>query len=203
MARSTARAEPYFDIEVSLSGAFPLIWRRFLLRARDTTFADLHRAIQDACGWQDYHLYRFEEATAGGLVGLAQSPVEIEESFDDTPAANTVSLAKWVGKHAPRACRYLHDFGDDWHHDVVVRGVAEVDEPKFRLLLGGERSFPPEDSGGMYGIERILQFVETGEDPEGDPDVDLAAWLGDWKPDVDIETLRGRFDAARKPRPRN
>ncbi len=202
MARSTSRPELYFDIEVSLSGTFPLIWRRFLLRKRGTTFADLHRAIQDACGWKDYHLYRFEEATAGGLVGVAQSPVEIEESFDDTPPADDVSLSKWVGEHSPRACRYVYDFGDDWHHDVVVRGVMEVHEPAFRLLIGGERSFPPEDCGGMYGFERILAYVETGVDPEGDPEGDLAGWLGDWKPVVDVDALHRTFDSTRKPRSR-
>lgn len=205
MARS-APAPLYFDVEVSLSGAFPPIWRRFLLRARGTTFADLHRAIQDACGWQDYHLYRFDEATARGLVGLAQSPIGIEESFDDTPPADQVPLARWVGDHSPRACRYTYDFGDDWHHDVIFRGVAHVDEPMFRMLIGGERAFPPEDCGGMYGFDRVVAFVETGVDAEADPDADsgddFAEWLGDWKPDVDLDAVRAVFDAARKPRAR-
>jgi hypothetical protein len=198
MARATSRSGLHFDFEVSLSGTFPLIWRRFLLRARGATFADLHRAIQDVCGWQDYHLYRFEEATPRGLVGIAQSPVEIEEAVDDSPAAHDVGLAMWVGEHSPRACRYVYDFGDEWVHDVVFRGYVEVERPAFRLLKGGERSFPPEDAGGMFGFERILTFVETGADPDGV----LAEWLGDWKRELDVEALRTVFDADRKPRAR-
>lgn len=194
----------YFDIEVSLSTVYPLIWRRFLLRSTGTTFADLHRAIQDACGWWDYHLYRFDEATDVGLIGLAQSPVAIEEDVDDeddTPAADGVPLAGWVGESCPRACRYQYDFGDEWDHDVIVRGVVERGDRFFRRLIGGERSFPKEDCGSMSGFERILAFRRTGVDPEGE-DEDLGEWLGDWQPDADIEKVRAAFDSARKPRNR-
>lgn len=190
----------YFDVEVSLSTVYPLIWRRFLLRTTGTTFADLHRAIQDACGWWDYHLYRFDEATPGKLVGLAQSPIDIGEAYDDTPPADKVPLASWVGKFAPRACQYVYDFGDDWVHDVVVRDIVESDERFFRRLIGGERSFPKEDCGSMPGFERILEFRRTGVDPYGEDD--LGAWLGDWQPDVDIESRRAKFDSERKPRAR-
>jgi hypothetical protein len=190
----------YFDIEVSLSTVYPLIWRRFLLRTTGTTFADLQRAIQDACGWLDYHLYRFDEATPRGLVGVAQSPIEIEDSYDDTPSAERVALAPWVGKFAPRACHYLYDWGDEWRHDVVFRGIVQTDERFFRRLVGGERGFPPEDCGSMYGFERILEFRRTGVDPYGEDD--LAEWLGDWQPEVDIERVRAEFDSARKPRAR-
>lgn len=190
----------YFDVEVSLSTVYPLIWRRFLLSTRATTFADLHRAIQDACGWWDYHLYRFDDVTRRGLVGIAQSPVEIDDAHDDTPPAQAVALSTWVGKLAPRACLYTYDFGDDWQHDVVFRGIVESDERFFRRLLGGERSFPKEDCGSMPGFERILEFRRTGVDPYGEDDLDQ--WLGDWQPNIDIEQVRGEFDAKRKPRHR-
>jgi hypothetical protein len=105
----------YFDIEVSLSTVYPLIWRRFLLRTTGTTFADLHRAIQDACGWWDHHLYRFDEATPRGLVGLARSPDTIADLCDaprlrgspppppGTPRAT--SRSRCVGRSAVLATR--------------------------------------------------------------------------------------------------
>lgn len=190
----------YFDIEVSLSTVYTLIWRRFLLRTTGTTFADLHRAIQDACGWWDHHLYRFDEATPSGLVGLARSPDAIADLGDDTPPADKMPLARWVGEHTPRACHYLYDFGDDWHHDVIVRDLIESDERFFRQLVGGERSFPKEDCGSMPGFERILEYRRSGVDPYGEDD--LGAWLGDWQPEVDLARVRARFDCERKPRAR-
>jgi hypothetical protein len=189
----------YLDIEVSLSTVYPPIWRRFLLKATGTTFADLHHAIQDACGWYDYHLYQFDDATPSGLVGLAQSPHGIEESCDDTPAADHVPLARWVGKLTPRACRYTYDFGDDWVHDVVVRDLVESQERFFRRLIGGERSFPPEDCGSLSGFERILEFRRTGMLADGEAE-HLDEWLGDWQPEADMVEVKRAFDAARKPR---
>lgn len=194
------RVPTYFDIEVSLSTVYPMVWRRFLLRSTGTTFADLHRAIQDACGWQDYHLYRFAECMLVGLVGLAQAPGEIDEDLDDSPPADEAPLTSWLGKHLPRACHYVYDFGDDWHHDVIVRDIVDSEERFFRRLVGGERSFPPEDCGGLPGFERILEFRRTGVDPDGEDD--LGRWLGDWQPEVNLARLRTQFDAARKPRVR-
>lgn len=192
----------YYDVEVMLSGSLPPVWRRFFLRADRTTFADLHRAIQDACGWLDYHLFRFDEPTPRGMVGIAQSPVDMGWDDDPTPAAAEVPLKQWAGDFLPRACSYTYDFGDDWRHDVVFRDLVRSDESFFRLLIGGSRSFPPEDCGGMMGFERVLHFRETGEDLWDDPDAGLDEWLGDWQPDVDLTTVSGRFDAKRKPRQR-
>ncbi len=45
--------------------------------------------------------------------------------------------------------------------------MQEIESPDVfrRRLVGGERAFPPEDSGGLPGYERCVEFVETGEDP--------------------------------------
>ena len=62
-------------------------------------------------------------------------------------------------------------------------------------LLGGERSGPPEDCGATPGYQRMVHFLETGEDLHDDPAVDLRAWLGEWRPDAfDLEATRPAFD---------
>lgn len=188
----------YYDIEVSLSSWMPLTWRRFYLRAERTSFADLHRAIQDACGWLDYHLYRFSEATPSGMQGLAQSDIELDWDIDNSPAGKDAPLAPWVGKHTPRACKYTYDFGDDWDHDVVVRDIVHSEERFFRRLIDGQFSFPPEDCGGLPGFSRVHHFVQGGRDL----DDDLAEWLGDWAIEADIAQVREAFDTNRKPRNR-
>ena len=55
------------QILIVLAGTQPLVWRRILVPER-YTFWDLHVAIQDAMGWQDYHLYEFE------IVGDPEAP---------------------------------------------------------------------------------------------------------------------------------
>jgi hypothetical protein len=43
---------------MSLRGISPMIWRRLLVPA-DLTLYGLHRTIQIASGWEDYHLHAF------------------------------------------------------------------------------------------------------------------------------------------------
>ena len=48
-----------YQFKIVLDGIDPLIWRRIQVPVT-YSFWDLHVAIQDAMGWQDYHLHRFE-----------------------------------------------------------------------------------------------------------------------------------------------
>ena len=58
-----------YQFKIALKGIKPPIWRR--IQVPETyTFWDLHVAIQDAMGWEDYHLHGFE--LANPLTGLKQ-----------------------------------------------------------------------------------------------------------------------------------
>src|SRR3989339_2088244 len=46
------------QFKIELQEITPIIWRRILVPA-DYNFWDLHVAIQDSMGWQDYHLHEF------------------------------------------------------------------------------------------------------------------------------------------------
>ena len=79
----------YFEFEVTLKEGEPKIWRRFLIRA-NATFADLHDAIQEACGWTDSHLFAFETRTGKPIAGIPD-----EESEKPDPPANRVRLSDY------------------------------------------------------------------------------------------------------------
>ena len=49
---------PVYQFKITLLDINPLIWRRVQI-SDQCTFWDLHVAIQDAMGWQDYHLHEF------------------------------------------------------------------------------------------------------------------------------------------------
>ena len=49
-----------YQIKVGLLEINPLIWRRFLIPA-NVTLHRLHLVLQDVMGWQNYHLYRFQD----------------------------------------------------------------------------------------------------------------------------------------------
>ncbi len=48
-----------FQIKVTLLGIDPPIWRRLAVPC-SITFHKLHKILQVAIGWQDYHLYNFK-----------------------------------------------------------------------------------------------------------------------------------------------
>lgn len=183
----------YYEFEVSLEDIQPRIWRRFLLPA-NATFAHLHAAIQDSFGWENCHLFEFRSP---GPRGRALAGIPTDEGFGPpTPDANRVKLDTYfTDQRAAARCQYVYDFGDDWAHDVKLMGLHSDKQSFRRRLLAGERSGPPEDCGGVPGYERLVHFVETGEDLSGDDPDDLRAWLGDWHPDTfDLPETQAAFD---------
>lgn len=183
----------YYEFEVSLQEIQPRIWRRFLLRST-ATFAQLHQAIQHSFGWRESHLWEFRLPTYLGrpIAGLSS-----DMDYDrPTPDAKTVKLSTYfTGSRVVEWCEYVYDFGDDWTHDVKLIAVRSDKEAFKRRLLEGERAAPPEDCGGTLGYERMVHFVETGEDTcEDDPD-GLTVWLDGWRPDAfELATKKAEFD---------
>jgi hypothetical protein len=53
-----ASPKQLFQFRLSLEGIQPAVWRRVQVPA-DFTLAQLHRVIQAAMGWLDYHLHEF------------------------------------------------------------------------------------------------------------------------------------------------
>jgi hypothetical protein len=173
-----------FELDITLAGVRPRIWRRIAITA-DATFGDLHRSIQDACGWDDDHLFVFR-TPAGGVIG--GSPFE-DPFGDPCPGADEVGLAGYFAQHD--RCQYEYDFGDSWLHDInVVRRIGEPVDYR-RQLLDGARAFPPEDCGGLPGYDECVEVATGGDDPHG-----RREWLGDWDPEhLDLAQLKRRFDA--------
>ena len=183
----------YYDFEVTLADIKPRIWRRFLL-SNDATFADLHDAIQDAFGWFDEHLWAFQVPGPDGET-IAGIPDE-DDDDDNTPDAGEAALPSFfnLGEGRDR-CIYEYDFGDRWEHDIVLKGEVQKDGDFFRRLVAGERACPPEDCGGVFGFERMVEFLATGIDPDGEDAEVIAEWIGPWRPDdFDLEEFKEVFE---------
>ncbi|MCC7172804.1 MAG: plasmid pRiA4b ORF-3 family protein [Planctomycetes bacterium] len=182
----------YFHFRVSIDGIKPAIERSFLL-TKSASFYDLHMAIQDAFGWQNYHLFAFRVDPRGDvLAGIA-------EPGEPDPDARKVRLTALFGKRGGTRCLYQYDFGDDWWHVVEFEGELELPGRQRRVLLDGKRSCPPEDCGGVYGYSRAVAAA-TGkrwraEFGDAEERRAIVEWLGGWKPDdFDLAKARSRFD---------
>ncbi len=191
----------YFEIEVSLIGPKPKVWRRFLIH-KYSTFGDLHRAIQVACGWRNSHLYSFWEknpytSAIGDNTTFAISPYDEAENYDHRPEyADQLRLGHiFDDTSVGREIFYLYDYGDSWIHTVKMTGFHKFEEKFRRKLLAGERPFPLEDSGSLPGYQRC---IDAYHDPENS-DEDLLLWMGNWSPEYfDLKKTQAKFQLPRK-----
>ena len=178
-------------LKVELLEIAPPIWRRIEVPG-DSTFWDLHVAIQDAMGWADSHLHMFEIRDAG------RKSVEIgipDPDFESGVVAGwTRPLSKHVKKPGDRLV-YEYDFGDSWRHSVVLEAVSSA-EPGVRYprCLDGARKCPPEDCGGVPGFE---DFLEAIADPDHDEHESMLTWCGGSYDPEDFDPAAVWFDDPR------
>lgn len=179
------------EVFIALEDIEPVIWRRLLVPVR-FTLNGLHRVIQAAFGWQDYHLHRFEiERVRYDLPDLVEwdppgqewcerlladgvDPAEVRMLCTPPRDERTVRLSDLVERGVRQLC-YLYDFGDDWRHRVEIGAVQDAQMGALPALLGGARSAPPEDCGGLPGYEQI-QRAYAGGGSVDEWDQELAQW---------------------------
>ena len=115
-----------YQLKVTLKESDPLIWRRLLVPG-GTRLPRLHRILQIAMGWQDYHLHAF---TIDG------ERYSIPDPEDWTPVRNErrVTLAQVIPDEG-HTFVYEYDFGDCWEHEIEVeRFVAPEEHVRYPLL---------------------------------------------------------------------
>ncbi|MDS1114637.1 plasmid pRiA4b ORF-3 family protein [Gordonia westfalica] len=150
-----------FRIRVDLDEAQPPIWRRLDVRS-DVSLEDLHRIIQAAFGWLDYHLYRF--ALGGSPFDrrseLFLCPFDAQEGEEvGTPVAE-VRLDETLHEQGD-ALRYVYDYGDSWELTLLVESVREASEDTpWARCVDGRRAAPPEDCGGIADAKSLAEIVD-------------------------------------------
>jgi hypothetical protein len=183
-------AAPAYRIKITLRDIEPPIWRRIIVPSR-WTLHELHEAIQVAMGWLNCHLYEFE---AGGTryINPEDDEPDMITGWKDATRTRLHKVAR-VGSRLI----YSYDFGDGWEHDVVVEAAEQTNVvPLWAECLEGARSCPPEDCGGPWGYEELLQKLADPSDPEHE---ELREWVGaDFDPEAfDLELVNELLAASR------
>jgi hypothetical protein len=146
-------------------------------------FWDLHVAIQDAMGWTDSHLHHFE-IKGKGKRKAERIGIPDFERWNELPEVFP-GWEIWISAYFNDLgvqSTYEYDYGDGWIHHVKLEGTI-FKEPKIKypVCIGGERSCPPEDCGGVTGYENILTVLS---DTEHEDHEDMKGWVGeDWDPE--------------------
>ena len=166
-----------YEFKVTLKDIEPPIWRR--IQVPDGTLGELHEVLQVVFGWQDYHLHQF--VVRGESYG--PRPPDGMDLPMETEDEEEILLSQVVATGRKVRFIYEYDFGDDWHHEVVLERTLPP-EPKVRYprCVEGERACPPEDCGGPWGY---ASFLEAMSDPKHEDHHEMKAWIG------------GKFDPER------
>jgi len=169
-----------YQLKIVLKGIRPPIWRRLLI-SNHATFADLHHAIQDSFYWSNYHLHEF-------TYRLNEKPhdlIHIEGKYpDDTyPPENDFNDIREdeirlcdVFSSKQKTVNYLYDFGDNREHAIKLEKIfPNINDFRSFSCVGGKRATPPEDCGGPYGYQDLIEILENPNHPEHE---EMKAWAG-------------------------
>jgi pRiA4b ORF-3-like protein len=101
-------------------------------------------------GWEGDHLHVFD--VCGRRYGD-------RESVDYVADENRIML-NGLMKSGVHRFTYTYDFGDDWEHAVAIEKIEPALEGAvYPVCIAGKRACPPEDCGGPWGYQDLLQVL--------------------------------------------
>jgi hypothetical protein len=163
-----------YQLKIELEGISPPIWRRLSVPS-NTSLGRLHTIIQAAMGWDNDHLHQF-------IVGkqVYSDPAFKMNDFRGAPPVLNEKKAL-LADIAPRAGKvlvYVYDFGDSWGHRIKVEKILKQGPSNRSVVecIDGARACPPEDCGGSWGYEDLLQALK---DPKHKGNESAMEWLGE------------------------
>ena len=179
-----AKDRRLYQFKVTLRGVSPRIWRGVQVW-EDYTLHQLHRVLQVAMGWENYHLYEFR---IGGAVYRYPDP-ENEPEVLNAKRTRICNVLSGVGSEL----EYVYDFGDDWEHDLLLESVLlRSPDRLYPLCVAGRRNCPPEDVGGIGGYEDYLEAIA---DPGHEQHEEMMHWRGPFDPEAfSIEKINRQLE---------
>jgi hypothetical protein len=160
-----------YQLKVTLNGSKPPIWRRLLVPG-NINLGSFHIVLQIVMGWTNSHLHQFilgrtmygiPDDEFGGDFGL-----EIEDE-------NKYKLSQLLKKEKD-SLKYEYDFGDGWEHKIILEKILPYESSvKVPSCIKGKRACPPEDCGGIWGYQDLIEVINDTSHPEHE---EMLEWLG-------------------------
>ncbi len=165
-------ANQIYQIQIALKECKPKIWRRLLIPS-NLLLSDLHKIIQTAMGWTNTHLHQFIKNRTYYTVKMKG-----DDMCDEMGALDykKIKISDLLTKEKEKIT-YEYDFGDGWQHEVILEKILPVDDKiKYPICLTGKMNCPPEDCGGVWGYENMLNILKQ---PKHEEYEELVEWIGD------------------------
>ncbi len=148
----TAKPTSVHQLKVTLRRVRPPVWRRIVVDSniRLSALSDL---LEAAMGWYGGHLHLFD------VRGMTYGDPDPDWG-GDMADERKVGLAQALPTVGSKM-RWDYDFGDGWEHDVVVEAIdPPAAATRYPVCIAGRRACPPEDCGGPWGYQDLLDALE-------------------------------------------
>ena len=159
-------------LELDCSTEFK-IWRGIICPS-NIRLSYLSEFLVRTMGWIGYHEHQFTDKDGAEYLSTSAkeacdedfAPGEIEYyDFNDWTLGD---LLKKQGDQMT----WTYDLGDNFTHTLTLREVHRymrrngvAPDPEY-CITGGENSCPPDDVGGIYGYEHMLEVLQNPDDEE-------------------------------------
>ena len=162
-------------VRIELRDTDPVIWRQVEVPT-SITLKVLHRIIQAAMGWLDYHLWEF-------TIDKRRYGLPTDEDWGTEPRTDAAKVRlRDVLRLRTTTIDYLYDFGDCWDHQLTVTNIRTGDlDLSYPRYIAGEGNAPPEDCGGIPGF---YQTLDAAADPAHPNHAEAKKWLDDYDPNL-------------------
>jgi Plasmid pRiA4b ORF-3-like protein len=153
-----------YQFKVVLENIDPPVWRRIQV-PEDYTFWDFHVALQGSMGWTDSHMHQFEaknpKTEKNEVIGIPEDVYDGIIDGEKTLPCWKLYIRDYFSEEN-RKMFYLYDFGDSWNHHIEYESILfKKNKQKYPLCVAGERACPPEDCGGSFGYENLLEILNN------------------------------------------
>jgi len=167
---------PIYQLKIVLQNIDPPILRILQIKG-NANLGKLHDYIQGTMGWTDSHLHEFR------IKGKRYQAEQ--QMYDDIDSPDMYDEQEYrINKLLQEgdSFEYIYDYGDCWEHNIFVEKILPPEEGvHYPICTYGERTCPPEDCGGPWGYEELLEILK---DPKHEEYEDRVEWVGeDFEPE--------------------
>jgi len=145
---------------------------RTIVVPESMTLEDLNDAIQCVMGWEDAHLWMFQDGRRGLIYELPHEDNYNMSGMPPTYDASKVELRQVFPKRGSKLT-YEYDFGDGWDHTVTRMADPKVGEIACVASTGPDGV---EDIGGPCVLADFIETMRTN--PKDEEWADTLDWSG-------------------------
>ena len=143
-----------YVLKIVLENTHPPVWRRVMIPEK-ITFEDLHKIIQILFDWDGDHMHGFQIPSDNIMIEQNTGEDDFWRYGDyydnETLVDPFFRKYKWI--------RYTYDFGDDWHHKIMIEKIDEDYHDRDVLLMKYKGDNFMEDSGGIWFADESSRFA--------------------------------------------